>query len=346
MPAKIISLLVLIFLLFPTPKVFAQEILLTPPDPGNSPIPKASAGIAFGQGWNFFNLGYNECTTLTVLNELQADGGSALNVNGIFVKEFLNWQSYTFQSVKQKKVGANDLLAFNSNQKFFLQIDEKACSNPDVARQRQIEKVREGATAKNNFLEKVTELPVDLWTKLTNILDREGPVEDNTVANNKQSLDNLTIGGKTTVNDLGITGKITAGLLTINGLASKGETFQSYATIDTLSGDLFLQNEGIGGINILNGKFTIDKNGNVKIRKLNIDEEESSIGGGTIQSGSTSVDIVSNTVTSKSRIFVTATSETGGQAIIVKIKRPGSGFRVVIEKPYSSNISFDWWVVN
>ncbi len=79
---------------------------------------------------------------------------------------------------------------------------------------------------------------------------------------------------------------------------------------------------------------------------MNIDEEESSIGGGTILSGSTSLDISSVAVTSKSRIFITPTSETGGQALIVKSKTAGKGFRVIIEKSYSSNITFDWWIVN
>lgn len=273
------------------------------------------------------------------MNELQADGGSALDVNGVFVKQFLNWETYTFESSKQKKVGKNDLLAFNSNQKFFLQIDEKACTNPDTARQKQIEKVREGVTAKNNFLDQVKELPVDLWTKLTKILENEGP-EPSVQTETSKSLDNLTIGGKTTVNDLGVTGTITAGLLTINGFNNV------FASLNTLSDDLYLQNEGVGGVNILNGKFTIDKNGNVKIRKLNIDEEESSIGGGIIPSGSTSVDIVSNIVTSRSRIFVTPTSETGGQSLIVKGKTAGRGFRVIIEKSYSSNITFDWFIIN
>jgi len=327
-------------LLLSSSRIFAQEVLLTPPDQGNSPTLKASTGAAFAPGWNYFNVGFG-CSTLTVLNELQADGGSALNVQGIFVKDFLNWQSYTFQSPKQKGLGANDLIAFNSNQKFFLQIDEKTCSSPDSTRQKQIEKVRQGASAKNSFIDKVGELPIDLWTKLTNILNREGPVADNT-ANNKQSLDNLTIGGKTTVNDLGITGKVTAGLLTINGFNNV------FASLNTQSDDLYLQNEGLGGVNILNGKVTIDKNGNLKVIKLSVDDSDSSssIGGGKITSGIISVDISTTAVTSKSKIFVTPTSETGGQALIVKSKTAGKGFRVIIEKSFNSDITFDWWIVN
>lgn len=317
---------VLIFLLSPIPIVLAQEVLITPPNPDNSRIQKASGGTPFNQGWNYFTVGFDGCTTLTILNELQADGGSALEVNGIFVKEFVGWQSFTFQSPKQKKVGANETIAFNSNQKFFLQIDEKACTTTDSNRQAQIEKVRESQTAKNNFLEKVGELPVDLWTKLTNIINREGPATPEQTPN--PSLENLIIGGKTTVNDLGITGKVTAGLLSLDGLNS---------TINSLSDIKF---------NLPNGKVVIDQNGNLNIQKLNIDEENSSIGGGLIQSGSTSVFVNSPAVTSKSRIFVTPTSETGGQSLIVKTKTAGKGFTVIIEKSYSSNITFDWWVIN
>lgn len=317
--------LVVLFLLT-SPSVWAQEILLTPPDPNNSQIQKASTGAAFGQGWNYFSVGF-DCTTLTVLSELQADGGSALNVDAVFVKNFFNWETYTFQSVKHKKVGSSDLLAFNSNQKFFLQIDEKACSNPDAARQAQINKVREGTTAKNNFLDQVKELPVDLWTKLTRILENEGP-EPSLQTDTSKTLDNLTIGGKTTVNDLGVTGKITAGLLSLDGLDS---------SITSLSDIKF---------NLPAGKVEIDRNGNLKIQKLLIDENSDSIGSTTLQSGATFVDISTSAVTQNSKIFITPTSETGGQSLIVKSKTAGRGFRVIIEKSYSSNITFDWLVIN
>lgn len=323
--SKTITILAIIFLLN-APSAFAQEILLAPPIQGNFPTLKASTGAAFAPGWNFFNVGFDNCTTLNVLNEIQADGGSALEVNAIFVKEFVGWQSFTFQSPKQKKVSANETIAFNSNQKFFLQIDEKACTTTDSNRQAQIEKVRESQTAKNNFLEKVSELPVDLWTKLTNIINREGPATPEQTPN--PSLDNLIIGGKTTVNDLGITGTVSAGLLSLDGLNS---------SINSLSDIKF---------NLPSGKVVIDQNGNLNVQKLNIDEEKSSIGGGTIPNGSTTVFVNSAAVTSKSRIFVTPTSETGGQSLIVKSKTAGKGFTVIIEKNYTSNITFDWWIIN
>ena len=343
-PAKILILLLFIiyYLLFTTPMVFAQtDVLLSPPEVGNAQVMNASTGAPFNPGWNYFTVGFDGCSTLAVLNELQADGGAALNVDAIFTKELLNWQSYTFESPRQKNLGANDLIAFNSNQKFFLQIDQKSCVNPDAARLKQVAKVRESATAKNSLLDKVSELPVDLWTKLTNLLNQDSV--PTTQSAGKQNLDNPIITGKTTVNDLGITGKVTAGLLTINGF---NDTF---ASLNTLSDDLYIQDQGLGGVNILNGKFTIDKNGNVKILKLSIDDSDSSsasIGGGKISSGTTSIYISTTSVTSKSRIFVTPTSDTGGQVLVVRYKEAGKGFSVTIDNSQTSDITFDWWVVN
>lgn len=337
--AKTTSLLfILIFLLFPT-LTFAQE---APPDLENSQVLKAK-GAAFSEGWNFFTLGFNECTAKNVLDELQADGGSALRVDTIFTKELFSWQSYSIltSESQNKKIGENQQIAFNSNQKFFLEMDQKACLFPNSQRQAQIDELREG-TAKKSIAEKITELPVDLWAKLMNLLNNDtAPETSNT---EQQTFENLTIGGKTTVNDLGVTGSISSGLLRVEGLSESKS-----ATINTLSGDLFLQNQGIGGINILGGLVTIDKAGRLTVQKINVDVSEpssSSLGSATLRSGSTFVDVSTSAVSSGSKIFVTLTSETGGQALIVKTKTAGSGFRVIIEKTHTSNISFDWFIIN
>lgn len=335
-------LLFLAILFLNSPAVFAQESLLPPPIQGNFPTLKASTGAPFVPGWNFFNVGFDNCTTLNVLNELQADGGSALEVNAIFVKEFVGWQSFTFQSPKQKKVSANETIAFNSNQKFFLQIDEKACTSTDSNRQAQIEKVRESQTAKNDFLGKVSELPVDLWTKLTNIINREGPATPEQTPN--PTLDNLIIGGKTTVNDLGITGTITAGLLTINGFNNV------FASLNTLSDDLYIQNEELGGINILNGKVLVDKNGNLKItnsltaKKINIDESDTSsktVGSIIIKAGETQAQTTTTGLSSKSYIFVTPDFP-----VAVAAKKDKTTIIITIKEPLSQDLRVNWWIVN
>lgn len=71
----------------------------------------------------------------------------------------------------------------------------------------------------------------------------------------------LNVLGKTTVNDLGVTGNITAGVLSIHGLDDQGQ-----ASINTLAGDLKLQSAGVGGIDMVAGKFTIDTKGNVNVQ--------------------------------------------------------------------------------
>jgi len=62
--------------------------------------------------------------------------------------------------------------------------------------------------------------------------------------------------GRTTVTDLGVTGNINAGVLSIHG--DNGE-------INVLSGDLYLQRNSLGGINMLDGKIVIDTVGNMTV---------------------------------------------------------------------------------
>lgn len=322
----------------------AQE---TPPDVDNSEVLKAQ-GATFKEGWNFFTLGFNECNAKTVLDELQADGGSALKAATLFTKELFKWEPYSFLNpdAKDKKIGENQLLAFYSNQNFFLEISQDICLNPDNQRQAQIEQVREGTSDKSSFIEKVSELPVDLWTKLVDLLNRdEASFSQNNISENKD-FENLTIGGKTTVNDLGITGKISQGLLAINGLDTG--VLSGSATINTLSNDLYLQNLGVGGVNILGGLVTIDKKGNLKAQKLNIDTSNSTssaIGKGTMPAGQKSITISTTAVTSVSMIFVTLET-VNDLPLAVTSKIPGQSFKVESLRPVENDLKFNWWVVN
>lgn len=330
----------LIFILANASAAFAQE---APPEVGNSSVLEAK-GAPFREGWNYFRLGFNDCTVENVLNELQADGGGALKVNEVYVRELLKWEPYSFSNPKskEKKVGDNQTLAFLSNQKFYLEMNQKTCLNPDKDREEQIKVVREGRT-QTSFVEKVRDLPADLWSKLTDLLNRNDSSLPQSTTQNKQTFENLTIGGKTTVSDLGVTGKVTAGLLVINGFNTV------FASLNTLSDDLYIQNEGVGGVNILNGKVLVDKNGNLEVTKLNFnisDPTTSSVGSATMTSGSVSLDISTSAVTQNSKIFLTPTSETGGQVLIVKSKTAGRGFKVIIEKSQPSNVTFDWLIIN
>ena len=165
---------------------------------------------------------------------------------------------------------------------------------------------------------------------------------------------NLMVLGRTTLADLGVTGNIAAGLLSVHGLDPSANNGDGGATINSV-GDLSLQNNGLGGINILAGKVTIDTKGNINsqgeitVKKINIDTTPlsgTSLGSGTLLAGESSVTISTTAVTGRSRILVTPTTKTGNQVLVVSNKSSGSGFTISIEQPYNRDIKFDWWIVD
>ena len=162
--------------------------------------------------------------------------------------------------------------------------------------------------------------------------------------NNAAITENLMVLGRTTVTDLGVTGNINAGMLVIHGLNSE---------INTLSGDLYLQKAGLGGVNIFNGLIVMDTKGNlnaagtitaqaIEANKYTVLGQES-IGSGIIPAGSTSVDVSTSIASQSSKIFLTATSLTDKQITIVQ--KTAGKFKVAILSPTTSPISFDWWIV-
>ena len=72
----------------------------------------------------------------------------------------------------------------------------------------------------------------------------------------------------------------------------------------------------------------------------------SRVGSGTLSTGQTSVTIKSEQVTPNSKIFLAATSLSGGQPLIVARKVGGQYFVVEIENPLKKDVTFDWWVVD
>ena len=151
-----------------------------------------------------------------------------------------------------------------------------------------------------------------------------------------------------TVNELSVTGSIRAGLLTIKSLDNGG------ASISTLNGDLRLQDQGFGGIDILNGKVTIDTTGNIQSSgtitadKFNIDESNilsASVGEATIPQNATSAIVYTTAVTSKSKIFVTPKTKTG-LPLSVTTQTAGTSFKVELIAPALQPLKFNWWVIN
>ena len=148
--------------------------------------------------------------------------------------------------------------------------------------------------------------------------------------------------GRTTVNDLGVTGNINSGLLAIHGI--DGEIY-------TIAGDLKLQSLGLGGIDILNGKVTIDTKGNIvtkgeiTAKKVNIDESDSgskSVGDIIIKAGETEAEVKTTSLTSKSHIFATPNKPIA----VGTDQKDENTFTITLKESLSEDVKVDWWVIN
>ncbi len=165
----------------------------------------------------------------------------------------------------------------------------------------------------------------------------------------------LNVLGRTTVSDLGVTGNITSGLMTLSGLDTNGN-----ASINTI-GDLYLQNNGTGGINLFAGKMKIDKLGNmlttgditakqVTVDKINITTDTSvagavlstSAGVVTLKAGETTVDVKTSALTAKSLVFTTPDNPV---ALGTK-KINTTTFRITVGASQPQDVRINWWLVN
>jgi hypothetical protein len=154
---------------------------------------------------------------------------------------------------------------------------------------------------------------------------------------------NLMVMGRTTVTDLGVTGDINAGLLSIHGL--EGD-------ISTLGSDLYLQKNGLYGVNIANGKVVIDPQGNMNVAgtitadvvKANTFEVlGESTGTASISAGLTSVTVPTNYGSKNYNVFVTPRTLTNNQLTVTN--KTAAAFTVSILAPDVKSIHFDWWIV-
>ena len=92
----------------------------------------------------------------------------------------------------------------------------------------------------------------------------------------------------------------------------------------------------------------------VLAEKLNIKTGETddagkskdSIGTAKIDAGQTEIVVETTAVTDKSKVFVTATTSTGSQSIYVSEQTDKEGFTVKLDQPLTTDVKFNWWVVN
>ena len=176
----------------------------------------------------------------------------------------------------------------------------------------------------------------------------------------------LNVTGSTTLSDLVVTGDLMAGLIEIDSLNNSigivgptcyNETLGTTNTALCDAQSLYLQKELAGNVNLFNGKVVIEPNGNMTVNgtisaeKVVADEfsvkgSSTLVGSAVITAGQTEIIINNTDVKANSKIFVTATSSTNGQSLIVLEKTAGTSFKVGIDLPYYTDISFDWWILN
>jgi hypothetical protein len=83
-------------------------------------------------------------------------------------------------------------------------------------------------------------------------------------------------------------------------------------------------------------------------------ETEKTSGKAVVKAGQSEVAIVSKKVTADSLIYITPTSDAGGQTVYVKVQQADNpetpiiegGFVVGFENVISTNVTFNWWIVN
>ncbi len=174
----------------------------------------------------------------------------------------------------------------------------------------------------------------------------------------QQMADALVIPGDVSVtrtlfaSDIYAADSLSTGVIQIDGANS---------SISTADGDLRLQvGDAIGNVDIFNGLLVFTPDGGivtqadimanrVKANELVIlgaadNQQNAAIGSGNIPIGKTTTVVTNTLVKSNSKIFLTATSGTGGQSLIVENKNDGS-FTVSLDRAHSNVVTFDYWIV-
>jgi len=113
----------------------------------------------------------------------------------------------------------------------------------------------------------------------------------------------------------------------------------------TLAGDLTVRNlivlDEIKAPKVLAEKINIAAN----ITDEQTGKSKASIGEAAIEAGQTEVIVETTAVTDKSKVFVTPTTATD-KVLSVSTIVDGESFKVVITSPSTSDIKFNWWIVN
>lgn len=188
-----------------------------------------SSGAGFIQGWNYFQVQTNACNIGQILNEIQADGGSALEAKNIWLKKLDVWEPHPYSDTT--KIESSDTLAFLSNQKFFFDLDPAVCARPDDKRQEEITKLRNPGG--KNLLDFITN---DFWQPVASELSK------------------LITRYSLLTPDLTVSGKFKVGFLSFDDLEA---SIASLTDFITLKSGLIIKHNSIGTAIIPAGSTTL-----------------------------------------------------------------------------------------
>jgi len=167
-----------------------------------------------------------------------------------------------------------------------------------------------------------------------------------------QVFESLKVMGGAVLGETSIVGDLSVGLLRFGDLES---------SINALGEPLKIQNNfGARVVEIFGGKITLDPNGDIRtvgklfakeieVKELKVEKlvavEGVNAGSGAIKAGESSTSVETVSVTSSSKIIITATRVTR-QPLAVSEKEMGKGFTVGVAEPVLEDLPFDWWIID
>jgi hypothetical protein len=175
----------------------------------------------------------------------------------------------------------------------------------------------------------------------------EAKVEHLEVSEIFKSLGNTFLGNTIIAGDFSIDGTFSISQNTINAIG--------LPNIDSAAdGILFLQQNVLAkGLDILNGRFTFDRNGKlavngeVEAQKFTVQTnggENQTAGSSTLPANQTKL-VINNTLVKASSIIILTPKQTSNQSMAVTSRIENKSFTVEVENSSSTDISFDYLIV-
>ena len=120
-----------------------------------------------------------------------------------------------------------------------------------------------------------------------------------------------------------------------------------------ITGNITLKNSFGSVVASLDQEGNATFSGSLTVNKLRFDEIATdsatlgaSVGRALLTAGSQTAFIANDRITDETLIYLTPLSSTGAQSLYVSGKTPGQGFTVALDAPLTTDVEFNWWIVN